>query len=149
MHSSRIPAPLWVNWLLVASAGVALFGLGLVLAPTAARQGFSLLLYAEPGRISAFGEKAVAYVSLAHAVLGSAMLGWGVALVLVVRGLVVHGSRVGWWIVALSVAAWFIPDTTYSLMSGYWQNAVLNLAFAMLFAVPLAATYRACNEPGA
>ena len=25
-----------------------------------------------------------------------------------------------------TVAAWFIPDTTFSLWSGFWQNAVLN-----------------------
>jgi hypothetical protein len=36
-----------------------------------------------------------------------------------------------------SALAWFIPDTSYSLISGFWQNAVLNLAFAMLFALPL------------
>ncbi len=40
------------------------------------------------------------------------------------------------------VTAWFTPDTAFSLWSGFWQNAVLNVAVATLFAVPLAATYR-------
>lgn len=51
------------------------------------------------------------------------------------------GEAMGWRIIALSVAAWFVPDTAYSLWSGFWQNAVLNLAFLILFAVPLGATY--------
>lgn len=46
----------------------------------------------------------------------------------------------GWNLIALSVAAWFVPDTSYSLLSGFWQNAVLNTVFAGLFAIPLWAT---------
>ena len=67
-------------------------------------------------------------------------LGWGTALVYVTRTLVANGMRAGWNVVALSVAAWFVPDTMYSLVSGFWQNAVLNAAFLGLFAVPLWAT---------
>lgn len=39
----------------------------------------------------------------------------------------------------VSLVAWFIPDTAYSLLSGFWQNAVLNAGFVLLFAIPLAA----------
>jgi hypothetical protein len=63
-----------------------------------------------------------------------------------VKHLLAGGSRLGWRIVAFSAAAWFVPGTTFSLWSGFWQNAVLNAAFAVLFLVPLAATYRACHE---
>jgi hypothetical protein len=137
---------LWVNWLFVVSAGVALFGFALVVAPSAARQGFSLLVYAEPERISAFDEQAVRYISLVHAVLGAVMFAWGTVLVVIVRTLIAHGSRIGWQIVTFSLVAWFVPDTAYSLWSGFWQNAVLNLVFALLFVVPLVAIYQACNE---
>jgi hypothetical protein len=34
----------------------------------------------------------------------------------------------------VSLAAWLIPDTTLSLWSGFWQNAVLNVVLAILFA---------------
>jgi hypothetical protein len=37
---------------------------------------------------------------------------------------------------------WFVLDTALSLVSGFWPNAVLNVVLAVLFAVPLAATYR-------
>ncbi|MGA1411228.1 MAG: hypothetical protein ACO37W_15995 [Prochlorotrichaceae cyanobacterium] len=37
----------------------------------------------------------------------------------------------------ISLGSWFIPDTAYSIVSGYWQNAVLNIVFLSLFAAPL------------
>ena len=46
----------------------------------------------------------------------------------------------GWNLIATPVVAWFIPDTAFSLWTGFWQNAVLNAVFALLFAIPLIAT---------
>jgi integral membrane sensor domain MASE1 len=40
-------------------------------------------------------------------------------------------------VVAVSL---FVPDTLYSLASGFWPNAVLNSVFALVFALPLWAT---------
>ena len=140
------PAAIWTIWLTAASMAVAVFGLFLVLWPTLALQGFSLLVYGDPGRLQALGGEAARYISLAHAVLGAVMLGWGLMLVAVVQRLLAHGSKLGWQLVAGSLALWFVPDTAYSLMSGYWQNAVLNIGFALLFAVPLAATWRTCRR---
>jgi hypothetical protein len=142
MQVTSSPSRFWCRWLLTVIVGVALFGLALVLAPGAVRQGFSLLVYAAPDRLDGFGSDAVAYISLVHAVLGGVMVGWGVALLLVALGPFQRGERVGWQIIAASVAAWFVPDTAYSLWSGFWPNAVLNSGFAMLFAAPLLATYR-------
>lgn len=136
------PSSFWTLWLLAASAGVVVFGLALVLAPGLARRAFGLLLYGDAGRVATFGPEAVAYVSLAHGVLGAVMIGWGAALVLVVRGPFARGEREGWRIVVLSLAAWFVPDTAFSLASGSWPNAALNAALALLFVVPLAATRR-------
>lgn len=140
MADSFRPSRFWTNWLLAVAAGVVAFGMLLVVAPSHARQGFSLLVYASPDRIDAFGQEPVGYISLAHAVMGGVMAGWGVALFYVVRTLFAKGSRVAWNLVALSVGAWFVPDTAYSLLSGYWQNALLNTVFLALFALPLWAT---------
>jgi len=149
MNSNSRPASIWVAWLSVVSAGVMLFGLVLVAAPTVAQRGFALLIYSEPAHISSFGAEAVKYIGLAHAVLGSVMLGWGLSLLIIVRRLFVYGSRLGWQLISFSVAAWLVADTTYSLTSGFWPNAMLNLVFVALFAVPLLASYRVCNEPDA
>ncbi len=45
--------------------------------------------------------------------------------------------------VCVSVAAWIVPDTLFSPWTGFWQNAVLNAAILLLFAIPLVATRRA------
>ena len=140
MPSDYLPSRFWINWLLTVTAGVMAFGIVLVVAPSVARQGFSLLVYAAPERIDAFGQEPARYISLAHAVLGGVMVGWGTALVYVTKSMFARGSKTAWNVVALSLAAWFMPDTSYSLLSGYWQNAVLNAAFFILFAIPLWAT---------
>ena len=133
----------WSTWLQAASLGVSVFGLVFVLAPAWTRQGFSLMLYGSGTTIDAFDTEAVSYVSLVHAVLGGVMVGWGVSLWYAVRSFFHDRPRACWNLVALSLVTWFIPDTAYSLASGYWQNAILNLAFFVLFAIPLWATRRA------
>lgn len=130
----------WIKWLLVASVGVIVFGLVLVAVPALTRQGFSLLVYSSSVRLDAFAPEPVRYISLAHAVIGGVMVGWGVALFLITRELLAKGNRLGWKLLVLSLGSWFIPDTVYSLLSGYWQNAALNAVFLMFFAVPLWAT---------
>ncbi|NEQ70319.1 MAG: hypothetical protein F6J86_46105 [Symploca sp. SIO1B1] len=142
MSFNNPPSSLWVRWLFVASASFILFGLFLVVAPTIARQGFSLLIYSSPSRLNTFGTEQIRYVSLAHAVIGGIMVGWGAALLLITRELVAKGNRLGWQLLAISLGSWFIPDTTYSLLSGYWQNAVLNLVFLSIFAIPLWAIHK-------
>ena len=137
MRSQTLPPRFWINWLLVVTAGVVTFGLFLVMAPTLARQGFSLLIYASPEGIEMFGEEPTRYISLAHAVIGGVMMGWGIAMFYVTKVLLVRGSQTAWNLITLSVIGWFIPDTSYSLLSGYWQNALLNTVFLLLFVVPL------------
>lgn len=139
MSSTSEPPGIWIDWLLAVSAGVVVFGLILVLAPSFARHGFSLLVYATPYRIDTFGQEQVSYISLSHAVLGGVMAGWGSALFYITRHLLARGSKLAWNLLALSLGAWFVPDTSYSLLSGYWQNAVLNTVFLLLFGTPLVA----------
>ena len=114
----------------------------MILSPDLIRQFFSLLVFAFANGIeSHFGTSAVAYITLVHGVLGAVMFGWGVSLLLVLLGPFQRASREGWLILSVSVAVWFIPDTLFSLWTGFWQNAVLNLVFGLLFAIPLVATY--------
>lgn len=138
--TARPPARFWVRWLVVASAIVIGFGASMVLAPGPTRQLFGLLLFASPDGVNDLAGPAVAYVSLVHAILGATMVGWGVLLLLVVLGPFRRGSAEAWRMLATSLAAWFVPDTAFSLASGFWPNAVLNAGFVALFAVPLLAT---------
>jgi hypothetical protein len=142
METVRQPSQFWIIWLLIVSAGVAAFGLILVLLPETTRKAFSLLVYSSPTSIETFGTEQVRYISLTHAVLGGVMVGWGSVLFFVVKDLLAKKHSNGWNLVAVSLLAWFIPDTAYSLLSGYWQNAVLNAGFLILFAIPLWAIRR-------
>ena len=138
MRRGLAPPRYLVQWLIGASALVVVFGGLLVIAPVATRRGFSQLIYANHTAIDSFGSEAAHYIGLAHAVIGSVMVGWGIAMVLTTRHLIAVGSRLGWRMLALSLCGWFVPDTLYSLASGYWQNAVLNTGIAALFLIPLA-----------
>ena len=140
---------IWLRWLVALVVGLMAFGLSMVLAPAFILRVFSLLIYSSPEHLESFGSTAVAYISLAHAILGAVMLGWGVALLFVVLGAFRRGAREGWQIVVVSVTAWLVPDTLFSLWFGFWQNAILNAFIGVLFAIPLAATYRAFHEASA
>lgn len=141
MSPSASPPRLWILWLLVASGGVAFAGLLMVVAPALTRAGFSWLVYGDTTLLDSFGAEPVRYLSLSHAVLGSIMVGWGASLFMITR-MLARGERSAWPLLVISLAAWFIPDTAYSLISGYWQNAVLNVTAATLFAIPLSALRR-------
>jgi hypothetical protein len=104
------------------------------------------MIYSSAARISEFGEPAVSYIRLVHAVLGAVMVGWGAALLFVLFGTFRENPSIGWKTVTGSVVAWFIPDTMFSLWSGFWQNAILNTVFMVLFAIPLIAIKRSLNS---
>ena len=136
----------WWRWLVVVTLGVLLFGITLIVAPEFTRRFFGLLLFSSPESLAGFGAPAVAYITLVHGVLGAVMVGWGVALLFVLLGPFRQRSKQGWRALVVSLLAWFVPDTALSLWSGFWQNAALNLVFAVLFAIPLAATAGVFNE---
>lgn len=132
----------WRRWLFAVTIGVLVFGLSPLVAPGLTRRFFNLVVYASPDVIDGFGEPAVSYITLVHGVMGAVMFGWGLVFLLILLGPFRRGEKEAWFIFAVSLAAWFIPDTAFSLWLGFWQNAVLNSVFATLFAIPLFATYR-------
>jgi hypothetical protein len=148
VETGRPTITFWYRWLVAVTVGMMAFGLFMVLAPGLTRQGFSLMVYADADRIGEFGARAADYIELVHAVMGAVMFGWGTAMLLVLRGPFRRELREGWTILAVSLTAWFVPDTIFSLASGFWQNAVLNAVFLVLYGIPLAATYRRTRENG-
>ncbi len=142
----RGKALFWWLWLVVVSGGVVAAGLVMVSAPGLTRRLFGLLVFASPTTIDGFGALPVRYVTLVHGVLGAVMVAWGTALLLILLGPFRRASREAWFTVAVSLVAWFIPDTAVSLATGFWQNAVLNVVLAILFALPLGATYGVCDR---
>jgi hypothetical protein len=122
------------------------FGLLLMIAPTLTLALFGVVAYQSTSALTELGADVQAYLRLAHAVIGAVMVGWSITLLALVAGPFRRGERFAWWTIAGSMAAWFVPDTLVSLTSGFAGNAVLNLGFALLFAIPLAATWREFTE---
>lgn len=127
----------WWAWLLALQLLVAVSGLLLVLLPDSARQAFSLLAYGSAVQIDRYGPEAVRYIHLVHAVLGAVLAGWATT----VAGLIWHfhhtHPRLVRRVLAVSLGIWCVPDTAYSLLSGYWPNAVLNAVLVGLYGVGL------------
>ena len=130
----------WWRWLQAACLVVQGFGAFMVLSPSGTNGLFGFLVLGDAGAIGQFHERAVDYVGLLHAILGSVLVGWGVALFLVVRQFYMQHPEPVSRLVFLSLVFWVVPDTAYSLWSGFWQNAVLNASFIALFAPPLIAS---------
>ena len=132
----------WWRWLVAADIIVIVFGAAQALLPDLIRQGFSLLVFGSASYVDTFPQDAIRYITLTHAVMGSAMIGWGVSMMYTLLTQFRNGEWTGWISPAVALILWFIPDTAISIVTGFWQNAVLNVGFILLFAIPLAATYR-------
>jgi hypothetical protein len=140
---------LWFRWLYIVILIVMLFGISMIIVPGNIWQVFSGLLYASTGEIeSRFSAEANEYIMFAHGVLGTVLFGWGVAMLLVLRGPFVQCQPIGWTLLAVPIAAWYVSDTAYSLYTGFWQNSILNTILAVLFAIPLGATRKYFRREG-
>jgi len=137
-HATSTPT-FWINWLTYTAEFTVLFGLLMVLAPGLTQQAFGLLIFQNSEQFAAFDPQATAYIELAHAVMGSVLVGWGALIFMLVRKLNIEDAKQTCSMITISVLLWYVPDTAFSLYSGFWQNAVLNSGFAVLYAVPLLA----------
>ena len=130
----------WWRWLMVAAIIVLGFGLALVLLAGPMQRAFEML-YFMPQTGSTLDPAAAAYTTFLQAILGSVMIGWAVVLLYVISGPFRRLETWAWNVIAVSLAVWFVPDTAFSLLSGFWRNAILNAVLLLVFAIPLAATY--------
>lgn len=137
---------LWSAWLQLLIVAMLAMGLAPLVAPELVLQGVSLLVYADPAVLGCTGAPVRGYLFFVHAVMGALMTRWAASLLLLVRRAYARGSRSAWRAVALSVLAWFVPGTLFSLQAGVWLNVAVNLLVLAFFAAPLVATLRACRR---
>jgi hypothetical protein len=126
-------------WRVLAFVGIYLmvFGMTLVVFPNFTMQIFGLIIYANEASLFGYAGNAVNYIKLIHAVLGAVIVCWGALVFLIVLKVAPTQPKIAWQLVMFTMLAWLVTDTAYSLISGFWQNAVFNLPFAFLFALPL------------
>lgn len=103
---------------------------------------FAWMIFGATGTPDGFSSDAAAYIHLGHGVLGAVMVGWFWLVHWVVSGPLAWGVEGAWTALTSSLTAWFVLDTTFSLATGYWQNAVLNTAIAGAYLPGLVAARR-------
>lgn len=130
-------APRGAPLLAAVAAGAGVFGLAFVLLPGATEDLFNWMIFGSAASPESFGAEARDYIRFVYGVLGAVLAGWAVLIAAVALGPLRRGEPWAWNAVAGSVAFWFVVDTTHSLATGYPENALLNLGFAIAFAVPI------------
>jgi hypothetical protein len=134
----------WQRWLIVVTGGVILYGFSLILLPDVMQNLFNTLFFSAPG--ATYSADAQAYITLAQGVLGAVVIGWMLMVMSILVGAFRRGERSAWNTLALSLLCWFVIDTGFSLAVGNVAHALFNLLFLVMFAIPLAATYRQFRE---
>lgn len=141
-HIATSNTGLWFQWLRVTLVALGVLGAAMVFAPGVTKIGFSWMIYFDPAYVDAtYSAAAVDYMTLIYGVLGAIMVGWSVLLLAVLHGPFARGDYFGWLAIAASLGIWFLLDTTFSAVTGYWQNVVLNTVFGVAMAIPLVATF--------
>jgi len=74
---------------------------------------------------------------LADAILGGVMCGWAAMTWLLADRLLLKAPKEIKSIILISLCVWFVPDSLGSIASGAWLNAISNIGFFAMFALPL------------
>lgn len=127
----------WLRMLEIGLLCTILLGLGCVFLPGVMERGWNLLFFGAAAPPAGFPAEAQAYIRFIYAVLGAVLVGFAVALLALARGPLRQRQRWAWNAIAGSVALWFVLDVGYSLWSGFWPNALLNLVFGAALFLPL------------
>lgn len=138
---STVPG-FWQRWLLIATVISAVYGLALLAFSGPMLSIYDGVLFAGVSTEARLGADAAAYIRFIFGVLGAVMTGWMSSLLVLAAGPFRRGEKSAWLAITLSVVVWFVVDSGFSLVAGYWQNAALNVGFAVIFAIPLGATFR-------
>ncbi|MBW4687573.1 MAG: hypothetical protein KME40_21280 [Komarekiella atlantica HA4396-MV6] len=131
----------WWYWLIIATCGVTIFGISLVILPDFMQLFFNAMFFSPLQAHTTFSNIAHSYIKFLYGVLGAVMVGWSVTLLFILVGPFHRGQREAWYAMTVSVLVWFMLDSSLSISTGFWQNAVFNTIFLVFFAIPLTATY--------
>lgn len=127
-----------VTWLKIAS--IILIGFGLLCAISAHPSLNFLTRFFTAIALWPFGEVSASIdmeTRLLWAILGGSATGWGLMFWLLTTQLFHKDPDTLRPIMLKAVIAWFVIDSTASIMSGAAFNAVLNLSMLALFVIPL------------
>ncbi len=74
------------------------------------------------------------------AILGAVTIGWSLTLMMVMQAtdrLEKPASKSIWMGLAASIAIWYVIDSSLSIATGFWHNAVSNTILSATFLIPV------------
>jgi hypothetical protein len=131
---------LWVNWLVIWVEIVGLFGAVMILSRAFTEQFFNVVMFGSTDNPESFSPDSLDYLRLTFVVMAAVMIGWAALMWFVVRVPLRAGERWAWTALTISIVGWFVLDSTFSIVSGFPENAVLNSVFVAGAIPPLIAT---------
>ena len=129
----------WRNWLYVWCGLVIVFGAVLAGAGLDATDAVAETLFEVLGSSVA---EWTPHLRFSVALMGAVTLGWGISF----AALFMAAHRLGpeaapvWRVASFGVLAWFIMDSSLSVVTGFWLNAVSNTGLVIGYLVPVLAS---------
>ncbi|MCG8491303.1 MAG: hypothetical protein MI743_06785 [Sneathiellales bacterium] len=127
----------WFRCLLTGLLGLVLFSLAMIFWPVGIHLLFDWIAFEGSPPPPLMEPAAREYLGFVYGVMGAIMLGWSGTLLYIAKGPLRDGKNWAWNAIALPLTLWFIADSLHSILTGFWQNAVFNLAFYILLGLPL------------
>ena len=128
----------WQNWLSTWALLVTVFGLVLAGGAFAATDGLTTMLF------TLFGNPLPADTDLHHrfaiGLMGAVTMGWGLTYFGAFKALYALDAATAapiWRYLLLAGLAWYVIDSSISVATGFWMNAVSNTVLIVLFLIPL------------
>jgi hypothetical protein len=131
----------WQNWFLAWAIFVALFGLVLAGGAFAATDGLTRALFTLFG--SPMPDAPDPLHRFAIGLMGAVTLGWGLTFFGAFKALFeLEPARAApiWRWIFLTSLVWYVVDSTISVATGIWMNAVSNTIVMVLLLIPMVKT---------
>lgn len=137
----------WQRWLFVCAVGIVAFGLLMAFFnPMPLFALFNRQIDPVFWGASQPPESFLAFRNWVYRVWGATIAGWGVMVAFLVHVPFRRRERWAWGALTAGLLTWYVLDTAFSLAAGVLFNALFNTLLALLFAPPLALTYRFFRE---
>lgn len=128
----------WQNWLTAWAVLVTVFGLILAGAAFPATDGLTAMLF------TLFGNPLPADIDSHHrfaiGLMGAVTMGWGLTYFGAFNALYALDPATAapiWRYLLFAGLVWYVIDSTISVATGFWMNAVSNTVLMVLFVIPL------------
>jgi hypothetical protein len=129
----------WIRWLIVASAGVVVFGLMLAFFPNMPLLG---PINDQLETVFALDPPSPGFRPFQHWIYGAwgaTIAGWGLLVSFTVWLPLRKKERWAWYALTSSLLLWFLVDSGLSLLFRITDNVILNTLFLLLLGTPLLA----------